>query len=151
MSIALEFRKRLLEREAQERAARAAAAKEGFVAGPANDRESTAVNRGRVLRALLIAAAVLAVFNSGSLLHYTRGLAETAPGRHAYAMSERWHRLMESGRATRLVEEIRDIVAAVRDSNWSDLGPIVGQGERQPAAAGIPPAAMKRTASGKAR
>ncbi len=125
MSFALEFRKKHLidrpaasvGRQALEQApgSRAKDAGRG-IAAPA-----MVPNARRVALTLLIAAVVLAVFNSGSLVQYTRGLSDTMLGPNIIRASERWHAMMESGHMTDLTNRIRAVVSSARQSSWEDV------------------------------
>lgn len=119
MSFALEFRKKLQQREAE--TLRIKKANEGFVSMPVDSSTDTSNNRRRVLLALLIAGAVLSVFNSGGLVRYTQGLADNPVGPGLIIASEKWHALMQERQATLVVDHIRGSVALVRNSSWRDL------------------------------
>ncbi|MFQ5625732.1 MAG: hypothetical protein ACE5FM_03660 [Methyloligellaceae bacterium] len=119
MSFILDFRKKL--QRQQREALRVRKINQGFVTLPPEDASDTPNNRRRVLLALVIAYGVLAVFNSGGLVHYTQGLAGNSLGQKLIVASERWHELMQRKHVTRVVEEIRGSVAFVRASSWHDL------------------------------
>jgi hypothetical protein len=119
MSFALEFRKKLQQREAE--TLRIKKANEGFVSMPVDSSTDTSNNRRRVLLALVIAGGVLSIFNSGGLVRYTQGLADNPVGPVLIIASEKWHALMQEKQATLVVDHIRGSVAMVRDSSWRDL------------------------------
>lgn len=146
-SFALEYRKRLLAQKQTAREAERARRSEGFIADPAPDHKATAANRARVFGALLIAAGVLAIFNSEALVHWTRGLSSTAAGRQAFSLAMEWDAWMKASSADRLVAAIRDRVTMVRSAAWEDVaGPFAfgklraGEGlVRSAASGGKPP------------
>lgn len=129
MSFALQYRKQLQAREREERAFRKA--NEGFVALPVHNAADTRRNPRRVLCALVIAGAFLAVFNSDGLVRYSYEHVDTQAGRKFVVWSEKWHGLMQAGKAPRVVEEIRGSVMIARQSNWQDLAGIFGGGTRE--------------------
>ena len=130
MSFALEYRKRLLARQKASDVADA----EAFPA-PDVDAAETSGNRYRVLCALVVAAVILATFNSGALVHYARGLADGPLGPGPVEVSESWHEMMEAKGITRLVEAIRGGVMGAREISWADLGAGLGLGRGDATAA----------------
>ena len=119
MSFALEFRKKLQEQERE--AVRARKANEGFVTTPAGEASDTRHNGRRVMMALLIAGAVLGIFNSGALVRYTQDLAGNPIGEKLIELSESWHEMMQAKQVTRVVEEIRGTVTVAQEASWQDL------------------------------
>lgn len=119
MSFALDFRKRLQDREREK--LRVAKENAGFVTMPLDPETDTRGNRRRVTLALLIAGGLLAVLNSGSLVNYAYTMTDTRAGQLLVVASEKWHGMMERGSATQLVDHIRGSVAAIRETSWHDL------------------------------
>jgi len=119
MSFALDYRRKLKEQERKEQAFKKA--NEGFVVLPLEPDADTQGNGRRVLMALVIAAGLLAVLNSAGLVNYAYGLADSRLGRNLVVVSEKWHQLMEQGRATKVVDHIRGSVATIRETSWQDL------------------------------
>lgn len=119
MSFALDYRRKLQEQERKEQAFRKA--NKGFVALPLEPDADTKGNGRRVLMALVIAGGLLAVLNSAGLVNYAYGLADSRLGRNLVVVSEHWHRMMEQGKATKVVDHIRGSVAMIREANWQDL------------------------------
>lgn len=138
MSFALEYRKKLQARAREQQAVRKA--NEGFVALPVNEAADTRRNRRRVLCAVFIAGAFLAVFNSDGLVRYSYNHADSQAGRRLVVLSEKWHQLMQAGRLPDVVEQIRGSVMMVRHSSWQDLAGIFRSGpqERGPLKPGTP-------------
>lgn len=119
-SFALAYRKKL---QAQELASGRRLRRDGALAREGRlpaDPQSRVVHRASVLAALLLAGLVLAVFNSEALTRYARGQGETAAGRQAYALSLRWHRMMESGHATLLMDGLRESARLAREAAWPE-------------------------------
>lgn len=119
MSFALEFRKKLQQKEREQRALKKA--NEGFVTMPLGEDADTRGNRRRVTLALVIAGALLGALNSAGLVSYTRDMYETQVGRTLIVASERWHAMMQRGKATLLVDHVRGTVSAMRETSWHDL------------------------------
>lgn len=119
MSFALEFRKKLQDREREQRALKKA--NEGFVAMPLGEDADTRGNRRRVILALVVAGLLLGTLNSAGLVSYTRDMYETQLGRNLIVASEKWHAMMERGKATLLVDSVRGTVSAMRETSWHDL------------------------------
>lgn len=123
MSFVLEFRKKMQE-EAGKTAKRKTAVEKsdgGFAVRPAKRNADTAGNRRKMLAALSLAAIILSVFNSGSMVQYAGGLSYNSLSMQVITASERWHQIMEENRMTALVEEIRSAVEMARQSSWTDL------------------------------
>lgn len=132
MSFALDFRKKRTKSERRPRGQNMAdeALEQGFAIPRARKDASTHINRRRVFAALLIAAMVLAVFNSAALVQYARGFSGGAVGARLIDVSESWHRAMDSSQVTRIVATIRDAVSAVRHAGWHDMAaPFTGKAE----------------------
>jgi len=119
MSFALEYRKKLQDRERRQRALKKA--NEGFVTMPLDEDADTRGNRRRVMLALVVAGLLLATLNSAGLVSYTRDMYETQLGRTLIVASEKWHAMMERGKATLLVDSVRGTVSAMRETSWRDL------------------------------
>lgn len=134
MSFALDYRRKMQdeahaaqhEKSAQEKA------HAGFVVMPAGDDADTRGNRRRSLAMLSLAGLILSFFNSGALVRYAGGLADTGIGMRIIVATEDWHDLMEKNRLTLVVEEIRGAVSHVRRSDWPDLASGLGLGPARP-------------------
>ena len=74
----------------------------------------------------MIAAAILAIFNSEGLRLYAGDLAEESLGRPLLTASEAWDGAMERIGAKRLGEGVRTLVAGLREARWTDLASAVG-------------------------
>ncbi|MGI9381727.1 MAG: hypothetical protein ACR2PO_01115 [Methyloligellaceae bacterium] len=142
MSFALEYRKRLLAQRREQEAPNSAGS-DPF-SGLESETEETPRNRLKVLCALVVTTLILATFNSGALVYYARGLADGPLGPELLEISEGWHSIMESGRATRLVETVRAHVAGARETSWQDLGGGLGFGRTAATAAPTGVAATDR-------
>ncbi|MGD9868605.1 MAG: hypothetical protein AB7U38_11460 [Hyphomicrobiales bacterium] len=121
MSFALEYRRKRIAREAEGARKVRRKDEEGYAAPAPRRKADTRKNRLHVLAILAIAACVMAVFNSGSLVGRTQSLYETSLGREVIVASEKWHGLMEAGRLTVVVEGIRGAVSGFRDATWQDV------------------------------
>jgi len=148
MSFALEFRKKNLlapktsetpppkAKRTPKRRSRKVAAKP-VVAEPPED---TNANRATVLGALILAAAILAVFNSEGLRLAAGDLAEKEAARPVIAVSEAWDGAMETIGAKALMASVRTVVEEVREASWADVAIIAGgapQSDRRTIAAGV--------------
>jgi hypothetical protein len=135
MSFALEYRKKHLiapkKREAPapkakakpKRRARKAPPKQVVVAARPED---TMANRATVLGALLLAAAILAVFNSEGLRLVAGDLAEEEVGRPVLVVSEAWDDAMDRVGAKALMASVRSIVEEAREASWRDVAGLAG-------------------------
>lgn len=92
--------------------------------------EDTKANRATVLGALLLAAFILAVFNSEGLRLVAGDLAEEEVGRPVLAVSEAWDQTMERVGAKALMASVRKVVEDAREASWSDVAVIAGGGTR---------------------
>ncbi len=102
--------------------------------------EETKANRATVLGALLLAALILAVFNSEGLRLAAGDLAEQEVGRPVLVVSEAWDETMERVGAKALMASVRKVVEEAREASWADVAVIAGaapQGDRRTIAAGI--------------
>ena len=102
--------------------------------------EETKANRATVLGALLLAAAILAVFNSEGLRLAAGDLAEQEVGRPVLVVSEAWDETMERVGAKALMASVRKVVEEAREASWADVAVIAGaapQGDRRTIAAGV--------------
>lgn len=93
--------------------------------------EDTRANRATVLGALLLAALILAVFNSEGLRLVAGDLAEEEVGRPVLVVSEAWDKTMERVGAKALMASVRKVVEEAREASWSDVAVIAGAGPRQ--------------------
>jgi hypothetical protein len=130
MSFALEFRKRHFAgacpaKGANRRVKQSRPAREAVDAAA-----ETRVSRATMLVALVIAAAILAIFNSEGLRLYAGDLAEERFGRPLLTASEAWDGAMERIGAKRVEEGVRTIVAGLREARWTDLASAVGLAPR---------------------
>ncbi|ODA67484.1 hypothetical protein A7A08_01516 [Methyloligella halotolerans] len=85
--------------------------------------------RRAALLALLIAAALLAVFNSEGLVSTARDLAESRLGRSLLPVAERWDDAMERVGAKRLMASVRGLVLDAQYASWSDVAAVFGAGD----------------------
>jgi hypothetical protein len=127
MSFALEFRKKHYTGPAAAKAAATRSAK----ARPARRnlasvRSETRASKIAGLTALLMAAAILAVFNSDGLRLYAGDLAEDEVGRPLLSVSEAWDGAMERVGAKRLGMGVRGLVAELREASWTDVAAAFG-------------------------
>jgi len=140
MSFALEYRKKRLTapkkceapapkaKAKPKRRGRKAPPKQVVVAAPPED---TRANRATVLGALLLAAAILAVFNSEGLRLVAGDLAEEEVGRPVLVVSEAWDDAMDSVGAKALMASVRGLVEEAREASWADVVVLAGGGARQ--------------------
>lgn len=84
------------------------------------------------LAALLIAAAILAVFNSKGLTSYTRDLAEAQAGRPLFAAAERWDHAMRQIGATDLMTNVHALVQDAKAARWTDIASLFDRPWRSP-------------------
>ncbi|MFD0986423.1 hypothetical protein [Methyloligella solikamskensis] len=82
--------------------------------------------RRTTLMALVIAALVLAVFNSEGMVSTARDLAESRVGRPLLPVAERWDGAMERIGAKRLVASVRDLMLDAQYARWSDVAGVFG-------------------------
>lgn len=151
MSFALEYRKKHLvapkksetpapkAKATPKRRARKAPPKK--VVALARPPEDTRENRATVLGALLLAALILAVFNSEGLRLVAGDLAEQEAARPVLVVSEAWDQTMERVGAKAVMASVRKLVEEAREASWSDVAVIAGggpsQGDRRTIAAGV--------------
>lgn len=123
MSFALEYRKKMQAegQAAKQEAAAQEKANTGFIVTPASEETDTRSTRRQVLAALSLAGIILSFFNSGAMVRYAGGLADSRAGVQIIVATEDWHSLMEENRLTLVVEKIRGAVSHVRRSQWPDL------------------------------
>ena len=148
MSFALEYRKKHLlapkkseapapkAKATPRRRTRKAPAKKVVAVRP----EETKANRATVLGALLLAAAILAVFNSEGLRLAAGDLAEQEVGRPVLVVSEAWDDAMDRVGAKALMASVRKVVEEAREASWADVAVLAGggpQGDRRTIAAGV--------------
>jgi hypothetical protein len=130
MSFALEFRKKHFTGVGPARAAGKRLKRPKRPKRPASRRKvpdaETRVSRATMLAALVIAAAILAIFNSEGLRLYAGDLAEESLGRPLLTASEAWDRAMDHVGAKRVEEGVRTLVAGLREARWADLANAVG-------------------------
>jgi hypothetical protein len=84
-------------------------------------RAETQGARATTLGALVLAAVILAVFNSEGLRLYAGDLAENQFGRPLLTVSEAWDGAMQRAGANAVEEQVRGFVAALREARWTDL------------------------------
>ncbi len=89
-------------------------------------RAETAASRATTLGALVLAAAILAIFNSEGLRLYAGDLAESQLGRPLLALSEAWDGVMQRAGAKSVEEHVRGFVAGLREARWTDLASALG-------------------------
>jgi hypothetical protein len=127
MSFALEFRKKHF-LEADIKAGRKGGTISRHLAGGVSrrvaSRAETRASRAIALRALLIAAIVLAIFNSEGLRLSAYDLAESGFGRALLPVSEAWDGAMEHVGAKTLVANVRTIVGEAQEMSWADIAGI---------------------------
>jgi hypothetical protein len=128
MSFALEYRKKQFLDPPQSTGRRRSAGERRGRTGLAAARAGTRASRATVLRALLLAAAILAVFNSAGLRVVAGDLAETGPGESLLVLCERWDDAMERTGAKTVTVRLRDLVTAAQDASWTDMAGLVGLG-----------------------
>jgi len=136
MSFALEYRKKHLlaptKSEAPSPKAKATPKRRARKAPSkrvvAERREDTKANRATVLGALLLAAAILAVFNSEGLRLVAGDLAEREAGRPVLAVSEAWDDAMDRIGAKSLMASVRKVVEEAREASWADVAIFTGGG-----------------------
>lgn len=78
------------------------------------------------LVALLIAAGILAVFNSEGMVTYARDLAESRMGRPLLPVAERWDGAMDRIGAKWLVASVRGVMLDAQYAGWSDMAGLFG-------------------------
>ena len=76
--------------------------------------------------ALLVAAVILAIFNSDGLRIAAGDLAERGHGRSLLALSEAWDAAMERAGAKTAMASIHRLVAEAREARWADVAGLVG-------------------------
>jgi hypothetical protein len=148
MSFALDYRKKHLlapkkvevpppkAKAAPKRRARKAPSKRVV----AERREDTKANRATVLGALLLATAILAVFNSEGLRLVAGDLAEREAGRPVLVVSEAWDDAMDRIGAKALMASVRQVVEEAREASWADVAIFAGgapQSDRRTIAADV--------------
>jgi hypothetical protein len=102
--------------------------------------EDTKANRATVLGALLLAAAILAVFNSEGLRLVAGDLAEEEVGRPVLAVSEAWDDAMDRVGAKAVMTSVRKVVEEAREARWADVAVLARggpQGDGRTIAAGV--------------
>ena len=82
--------------------------------------------RRTTLAALVIAALVLAVFNSEAMVSTARDLAESRMGRPLLPVVERWDGAMDRIGAKRLVGSVRTLMLDAQHARWSDVAGAFG-------------------------
>jgi hypothetical protein len=126
MSFALEFRrKHFLAQPGPKGGGRGGErqlSRRNVAAGRADTRASRAV----AVRALLLAAAILAIFNSDGLRIAAGDLAERGHGRTLLALSEAWDAAMERAGAKAVMGGVRGLVAEAKGASWADVVELVG-------------------------
>ncbi|HEY8277473.1 MAG TPA: hypothetical protein VIG52_10870 [Methyloceanibacter sp.] len=102
--------------------------------------EDTKANRATVLGALLLAAAILAVFNSEGLRLVAGDLAEEEVGRPVLVVSEAWDNAMDRVGAKAVIASVRKVVEEAREASWADVASFTGsmpEGRRRTIAADV--------------
>jgi hypothetical protein len=102
--------------------------------------EDTGANRATVLGALLLAALILAVFNSEGLRLVAGDIAEEEAGRPVLVVSEAWDDAMNRVGAKAVVASVRKLVEEAREASWADVAGFAGsmpEGPRQAIAADV--------------
>jgi hypothetical protein len=125
MSFALQFRtKHFTARPAKAAAGprKRSPAKRGTREG----RAETQGARATTLGALVLATAILAVFNSEGLRLYAGDLAQSQFGRPFLTVSETWDGAMQCAGAKAVEEQVRGFVAALREARWTDVASAFG-------------------------
>ena len=80
-----------------------------------------AAHGGKCWRQFRSPGIILSFFNSGAMVRYAGGLADSIAGEQIILAAEDWHSLMAENRFTLVVEQIRDAVSYARYSQWPDL------------------------------
>lgn len=86
---------------------------------------------GRLWRALIIAAAVLALLNSGRLVTMVSGLSVGPVEDTIIVMSETWHEQMNERGLAQFAEDVRAKIDAWRAATWDDVEEELPAGERE--------------------
>jgi hypothetical protein len=94
--------------------------------GAREGRAETQGARATTLGALVLAAAILAVFNSEGLRLYAGDLAKNQFGRPLLTVSEAWDGAMQRAGAKAVEEQVRGFVADLREARWTDLASAFG-------------------------
>jgi hypothetical protein len=89
-------------------------------------RAETRGARATMLGALVVAAAILAIFNSEGLRLYAGDWAESQFGRPLLAVSEAWDGAMQRAGAKSVEEHVRSFVTGLREARWTDLASAFG-------------------------
>jgi hypothetical protein len=126
MSFALEFRKKHYLTRAQAKAGGERASRAPKARTRAETHANTRASRTTVLGALLMAGAILAVFNSEGLRLWVGDLAERGIGRPLLALSEAWDSAMERVGTKAVLASVRGLAAEAREASWDDLAGLVG-------------------------
>ena len=93
-----------------------------------------------MLGALLLAAAILAVFNSEGLRLVAGDLAEEEVGRPVLVVSEAWDDAMDRVGAKALMASVRKVVEEAREASWADVAVLPApcrKGDRRTIAADV--------------
>jgi hypothetical protein len=102
------------------------------------DRAETRLARATMLGALVIAAAILAIFNSEGLRLVAGDVADSGVGGSLVVLAEAWDGAMERAGAKDVAAKVRGTVAGLRETRWADLA---GPFRTGPVAAGTARAA----------
>jgi hypothetical protein len=89
-------------------------------------RAETRASRATMLGALVVTAAILAIFNSEGLRLYAGDLAESQFGRPLLGLSEAWDGAMQRAGAKSVEEHVRSFVTGLREARWTDLASAFG-------------------------
>ena len=89
-----------------------------FVRPSSGPEADTAANVRSVALAMMVAALVLAIFNSSELRGFTRDLPGNAVTDVLVEGADRWHALMLALGPAHLRPAVREVFAAIRSAGW---------------------------------
>jgi hypothetical protein len=118
---------------------RSTGASEATSAAAAESMTRQAVRKG--VTSMLVAAALLLVFNSGGLRIWARSLPGNAATDMLVEGVDRWHGMMQHAGFATAMTAVQDAVAAFRGQGWPDTDMLSRAGTVSPASA-RPPAPM---------
>jgi len=126
MSFALEFRKKHFTAPTAKAAGRRRKRSPSKRPKAEDGRAETRESRATMLGALVVTAAILAIFNSEGLRLYAGDLAEGQFGRPLLGLSEAWDDAMQRAGAKSVEEHVRSFVTGLREARWTDLASAFG-------------------------
>jgi len=80
--------------------------------------EDTSRNRGRMLGVILVASAILGVFNSDALVNRVRNLPAGPVEERIINAAETWHQWMEAEKLTTYISTMRKQIESLKEANW---------------------------------